>query len=60
MLNPVRVATLACHPLFTVVLDLLDGFNPCMMSVLLFVLSLLVNLRDHRNITVIGATFVLV
>jgi hypothetical protein len=47
-------------PLFTVVLGLLDGFNPCAMWVLLFVLSLLVNLRDRRKMAVIGATFVLV
>jgi hypothetical protein len=47
-------------PLFTVVLGLLDGFNPCAMWVLLFVLSLLVNLRDRLKMALIGATFVLV
>jgi glutaredoxin len=58
-LGPVRVRDLGL-PLFTVVLGLLDGFNPCAMWVLLFVLSLLVNLRDRRKMAVIGATFVLV
>ncbi|HEX6212884.1 MAG TPA: glutaredoxin domain-containing protein [Methylomirabilota bacterium] len=47
-------------PAFTVVLGLLDGFNPCAMWVLLFVLSLLVNLRDRVKMAVIGGTFVLV
>jgi glutaredoxin len=47
-------------PVFTVVLGLLDGFNPCAMWVLLFVLSLLVNLRDRVKMAVIGGTFVLV
>jgi glutaredoxin len=47
-------------PAFTVVLGLLDGFNPCAMWVLLFVLSLLVNLRDRAKMAVIGGTFVLV
>ncbi|MCK6507173.1 glutaredoxin family protein [Myxococcota bacterium] len=47
-------------PLFTVVLGLVDGFNPCAMWVLLFVLSLLVNLRDRVRMAVVGGTFVLV
>jgi hypothetical protein len=47
-------------PLFTVAIGLIDGFNPCAMWVLLFLLSLLVNLRDRRRIIVIAGTFVFV
>jgi hypothetical protein len=47
-------------PLFTVAIGLLDGFNPCAMWVLLFLLSLLVNLRDRRKMALIAGTFVLV
>jgi glutaredoxin len=47
-------------PLFTLALGLLDGFNPCAMWVLLFLLSLLVNLRDRKKMAVIAGTFVLV
>jgi glutaredoxin len=47
-------------PLFTVVIGLLDGFNPCAMWVLLFLLSLLVNLRDRIKMAVIAGTFVAV
>lgn len=47
-------------PLFTVVIGLLDGFNPCAMWVLLILLSILVNLRDRRRILLIAGTFVLV
>jgi hypothetical protein len=47
-------------PTFTVVLGLLDGFNPCAMWVLLFVLALLANLHDRVKMAVIGGTFVLV
>jgi hypothetical protein len=47
-------------PLFTVLLGLLDGLNPCAMWVLLFVLSLLVNLRDRQKMVLIGGTFVAV
>jgi hypothetical protein len=47
-------------PLFTVALGLIDGFNPCAMWMLLFVLALLVNLRDRRRMALIGGTFVAV
>lgn len=47
-------------PLFTVVIGLLDGFNPCAMWVLLFLLSLLVNLHDRWKMALIAGTFVLV
>jgi glutaredoxin len=45
-------------PLFTVALGLLDGFNPCAMWVLLFLLSLLVRLQDRRRMALIAGTFV--
>lgn len=47
-------------PLFTIVIGLLDGFNPCAMWVLLFLLSLLVNLQDRWKMALIAGTFVLV
>lgn len=47
-------------PVFTLLVGLLDGFNPCAMWVLLFLLSLLVNLRDRRKMFLIGGTFVAV
>ncbi len=47
-------------PLFTILLGLLDGFNPCAMWVLLFLLSLLATLRDRRKMFLIAGTFVTV
>jgi len=47
-------------PLFTLALGLLDGFNPCAMWVLLFLLSLLVRLRDRKRMALIAGTFVFV
>jgi glutaredoxin len=47
-------------PLFTLALGLLDGFNPCAMWVLLFLLSLLVHWRDRRRLALVAGTFVLV
>src|SRR5690606_8351294 len=46
--------------LFPRALGLLDGFNPCAMWVLLFLLSLLVHLHDRKRMALIAGTFVLV
>jgi len=59
VVGTVRVRELGL-PLFAVVLGLVDGFNPCAMWVLLFLLSLLVNLQSRRRMAAIGGTFVLV
>jgi glutaredoxin len=47
-------------PLFTIALGLVDGFNPCAMWVLLFLLSLLVRLDDRKRMAVVAGTFVLI
>jgi glutaredoxin len=46
-------------PLFTVAIGLLDGFNPCAMWALLFILSLLANFRSRRRMLLVGGAFVL-
>ena len=47
-------------PVFTVAVGLVDGFNPCAMWMLLFLLSILVNLRRRARILAVAGTFVLV
>jgi len=47
-------------PLFTVAIGLIDGFNPCAMWVLLFLLSILVHLRDRRRMLLIAGCFVVI
>jgi len=47
-------------PLFTLAVGLLDGFNPCAMWVLLFLLSMLVHLHDRKRMALIAGSFVLV
>lgn len=47
-------------PAFTFLVGLVDGFNPCAMWVLVFLLSILVNLRDRRKIFIVAGTFVFV
>jgi hypothetical protein len=46
-------------PLFTIALGLVDGFNPCAMWVLLFLLTLLINLKSRRKMLMIAGIFVL-
>jgi len=47
-------------PMFTFILGLIDGFNPCSMWVLLFMLSLLAGLRDRVKMLLVAGTFVAV
>jgi glutaredoxin len=47
-------------PAFTVVIGLVDGFNPCAMWVLLFLLSILVNLQNRWKILAVAGSFVFV
>ncbi|NND97824.1 MAG: hypothetical protein HKN47_10905 [Pirellulaceae bacterium] len=47
-------------PLFTFLVGLVDGFNPCAMWILVFLLSVLVNIKDRRKIVIIAGTFVFV
>ncbi|MDE3041516.1 MAG: glutaredoxin family protein [Nitrospirota bacterium] len=47
-------------PLFTIVIGLLDGFNPCSMWVLIFMLSLLADLANRPKMLLIAGTFVAV
>lgn len=47
-------------PIFTIAIGLIDGFNPCAMWVLLFLLSILVNVKDRRKILLIAGTFVFI
>jgi len=46
-------------PVLTVVVGALDGFNPCAMWILLFLLALLINVRSRKRIWLVGGTFIL-
>jgi hypothetical protein len=47
-------------PLFTLLVGLIDGFNPCAMWVLVFLVSLLAGLRDRGRMALVAGTFVAV
>ena len=45
-------------PLFTFLIAATDGFNPCAMWVLLFLISLLIGTKDRMRMWVLGSTFI--
>ncbi len=44
-------------PLIAVIIGFIDGFNPCAMWVLLFLLSIIITMKDRKKMWVIGLTF---
>lgn len=46
-------------PLLAVIIGTLDGFNPCAMWTLLFLISLLLGLKNRRRMWLLGGTFIL-
>lgn len=45
-------------PAITVIFGALDGFNPCAMWVLIFLISLLIKMTDRRKMWILGTTFI--
>ena len=45
-------------PVFTLVIGLLDGFNPCAMWVLIFLISLLLGMKNRKKMWLLGMTFI--
>jgi len=46
-------------PVFTIVIAGIDGFNPCAMWVLIFLISLLVGMQDRKKMWMLGSAFIL-
>ena len=44
-------------PLVAIILGLLDGFNPCAMWILLFLISMLFNMKNKKRMWILGITF---
>lgn len=45
-------------PVLTIVLAFIDGFNPCAMWTLLFLISLLLGLKDKKRMWALGVAFI--
>jgi len=46
-------------PVLTVIIGGIDGFNPCAMWVLVFLLALLINIKSRKKMWLIGGAFIL-
>ena len=46
-------------PLLAVVLGLVDGFNPCAMWILIFLITMLLNMKNRKRMWILGITFIL-
>ncbi len=46
-------------PALSVIIGVLDGFNPCAMWVLLFLISFLIGMKDRKKMWIFGFTFIL-
>lgn len=46
-------------PLISVVIGLVDGFNPCAMWILLFLITMLINMKDRKRMWILGFTFII-
>ncbi len=46
-------------PVIAVLIGLVDGFNPCAMWVLLFLISMLIGMNDKKKMVILGLTFLL-
>jgi cytochrome c biogenesis protein CcdA len=44
--------------LITLIIGLLDGFNPCAMWVLVFLINLLLGMEDRRKMWILGSAFI--
>ncbi|MBP3921113.1 MAG: hypothetical protein J6D28_06085 [Bacilli bacterium] len=52
-INPSKLSL----PVLSVILGTIDGFNPCAMWVLIFLISMLFNMKDKKKMWCLGITF---
>ena len=46
-------------PVVSILIGLIDGFNPCAMWVLLFLISMLIGMKNKKRMLILGTTFLL-
>ncbi len=46
-------------PVFTILIAVIDGFNPCAMWTLLFLISLLLGMKDTKRMWLLGTVFII-
>ena len=58
LLGKINVKTVSL-PLLAAVLGIVDGFNPCAMWVLIFLLTMLIGMKDKKKLILFGSVFLL-
>lgn len=58
ILGTIQTANLSL-PALSVVIGLIDGFNPCAMWTLLFLISLLLGMKNKKRMWILGTTFII-
>ena len=56
-IGEVDLSTLSL-PLISIIMGAVDGFNPCAMWILLFLITMLFNMKDKRKMWILGLTFI--
>lgn len=46
-------------PIIAILLGLVDGFNPCAMWILIFLITMLFNMKDRKKMWILGLTFII-
>jgi glutaredoxin len=47
-------------PLATILIAFVDGFNPCALWILIFLITMLINMKDKKKLYILGSTFIIV
>lgn len=45
-------------PVATILIALVDGFNPCAMWILIFLITMLINMKDRKKLYILGTVFI--
>lgn len=48
----------ASLPLISIIIGFIDGFNPCAMWVLIFLITMLFNMKNRKKMWILGLTFI--
>ena len=57
LLGEVNLSDLSL-PVISIIMGLVDGFNPCAMWILLFLITMLFNMKDKKKMWILGLTFI--
>jgi glutaredoxin len=56
--GPTETKTLSL-PILSIIIGTIDGFNPCAMWVLLFLISVLIGMKDRKRMWLLGSAFMI-